>query len=221
MWSWTAGGASASPASTLKRTRANWSTNGGNTYVDYNRGGVPLIEIVSEPDIRSVEEAREYMEKLQLIMRCIGVSDCKMQEGSMRSDVNISLRPVGSDTFGTRTEIKNMNSFTYMEKAMRYEIERQTDILDSGEKVVQDTLRYLVDEDRTEPMRSKEDAHDYRYFREPDLVTIAVSPELVEELREALPELPDDRKKTVYGRNGPARRRRGTAQPSPPHCRLL
>lgn len=113
----------------------------------------------------------------------------------MRSDVNISLRPVGSDTFGTRTEIKNMNSFTYMEKAMRYEIERQTDILDSGEKVVQDTLRYLVDEDRTEPMRSKEDAHDYRYFREPDLVTIAVSPELVEELREALPELPDDRKK--------------------------
>ena len=135
------------------------------------------------------------MEKLQLIMRCIGVSDCKMQEGSMRSDVNISLRPVGSDTFGTRTEIKNMNSFTYMEKAMRYEIERQTDILDSGEKVVQDTLRYLVDEDRTEPMRSKEDAHDYRYFREPDLVTIAVSPELVEELREALPELPDDRKK--------------------------
>lgn len=174
----------------------------GNTYVDYNRGGVPLIEIVSEPDIRSVEEAREYMEKLQLIMRCIGVSDCKMQEGSMRSDVNISLRPVGSDTFGTRTEIKNMNSFTYMEKAMRYEIERQTDILDSGEKVVQDTLRYLVDEDRTEPMRSKEDAHDYRYFREPDLVTIAVSPELIEELREALPELPDDRKKRYMDEMG-------------------
>ena len=113
----------------------------------------------------------------------------------MRSDVNISLRPVGSETLGTRTEIKNMNSFTYMEKAMRYEIERQADLLDSGEKVVQDTLRYLTDEDRTEPMRSKEDAHDYRYFREPDLVTIAVSEERIERLRSQLPELPQDRKK--------------------------
>ena len=115
----------------------------GGTYVDYNRGGVPLIEIVSEPDIRSIEEAREYMEKLQSIMRYIGVSDCRMQEGSVRSDVNISLRPMGSEEYGTRTEIKNMNSYTFMERAMRYEIERQTDILDSGEQVEQETLREL------------------------------------------------------------------------------
>lgn len=163
----------------------------GNTYVDYNRGGVPLIEIVSEPDIRSVEEAREYMEKLQSIMRYIGVSDCRMQEGSVRSDVNISLRPMGSEEFGTRTEIKNMNSYTFMERAMKYEISRQADLLDSGEKVEQETLRYIVEEDRTESMRGKEDANDYRYFRDPDLVTIAVNKEMVDRLASSLPELPD------------------------------
>ncbi len=166
----------------------------GNTYVDYNRGGVPLIEIVSEPDIRSVEEAREYVEKLQMIMRYIGVSDCKMQEGSLRCDVNISLRPVGQKEFGTRTEIKNMNSFTFMEKAMKYEISRQADLLDSGQPVVQETLRYIVEEDRTESMRGKEDANDYRYFREPDLVTIEVPAEKVEKFRAALPELPDPKR---------------------------
>ncbi len=166
----------------------------GNTYVDYNRGGVPLIEIVSEPDIRSVEEAREYVEKLQMIMRYIGVSDCKMQEGSLRCDVNISLRPVGQEEFGTRTEIKNMNSFTYMEKAMRYEISRQADLLDSGEKITQETLRYIVEEDRTESMRGKEDANDYRYFREPDLVTIEVSQEKIDHFRSILPELPDPKR---------------------------
>ena len=165
----------------------------GGTYVDYNRGGVPLIEIVSEPDIRSIEEAREYMEKLQSIMRYIGVSDCRMQEGSVRSDVNISLRPMGSEEYGTRTEIKNMNSYTFMERAMRYEIERQTDILDSGEQVEQETLRYIVEEDRTESMRGKEDANDYRYFRDPDLVTISVDPETVARLSAELPELPDQK----------------------------
>jgi aspartyl-tRNA(Asn)/glutamyl-tRNA(Gln) amidotransferase subunit B len=165
----------------------------GNTYVDYNRGGVPLIEIVSEPDIRSIEEAREYLEKIQSIMRYIGVSDCKMQEGSLRCDVNVSLRPMGSEKLGTRTEIKNMNSFTYMERALRYEINRQADLLDSGEKVEQETLRYIVEEDRTESMRGKEDANDYRYFRDPDLVTISVSQETVDRLAAALPELPDDK----------------------------
>lgn len=162
----------------------------GNTYIDYNRGGVPLIEIVTEPDIRSIDEAREYVEKLQLIMRHIGVSDCKMQEGSLRCDVNISVRPKGSEKLGTRTEIKNMNSFNFMERAMSYEMERQIDVIESGGSVVQETLRYNPDEDITESMRSKEDAHDYRYFRDPDLVTIHVTPEEVEALRATLPESP-------------------------------
>lgn len=163
----------------------------GDTYVDYNRGGVPLIEIVSEPDIRSVEEAKEYVEKLQLIMKYIGVSDCKMQEGSMRCDVNVSVRPEGSEEFGTRTEIKNMNSITYMAKAMEYEFNRQVDLIENGGKVEQETLRYDEVSDTTSSMRGKEDAHDYRYFRDPDLVTINVTDEEVEELGNKLPELPD------------------------------
>ena len=165
----------------------------GDTFVDYNRGGVPLIEIVSEPDIRSIAEAREYVEKLQMIMKHIGVSDCKMQEGSLRCDVNISVRPEGSQEFGTRTEIKNMNSFTNMEKAMAYEYDRQIDLLESGGKVTQETLRWNPDEGTTTPMRGKEDAHDYRYFREPDLVTIYTTDEEIEAIRKELPELPDAR----------------------------
>ena len=165
----------------------------GDTYVDYNRGGVPLIEIVSEPDIRSIAEAREYVEKLQMIMKHIGISDCKMQEGSLRCDVNISVRPQGSEEFGTRTEIKNMNSFTNMEKAMAYEYDRQIDLLESGGKVTQETLRWNPDEGITTPMRGKEDAHDYRYFREPDLVTIYTTDEEIEAIRQELPELPDAR----------------------------
>lgn len=162
----------------------------GDTLVDYNRGGVPLIEIVSEPDIRTVDEAREYVEKLQLIMRYIGVSDCKMQEGSMRCDVNISVRPVGSDKLGTRTEIKNMNSITFIAKAMEYEFNRQVDLIESGEKVIQETLRYDDVTNTTSSMRGKEDANDYRYFRDPDLVTINVPREKVEEIKAELPELP-------------------------------
>ena len=165
----------------------------GDTYVDYNRGGVPLIEIVSEPDIRSVDEAKEYVERLQQVMRYIGISDCKMQEGSMRCDVNISVRPVGSEAFGTRTEIKNMNSINNIAKAMEYEFDRQTDLLESGGKVVQETLRYDDATGTTSSMRSKEDAHDYRYFRDPDLVTIVTSREEVEQLRAELPELPADK----------------------------
>ncbi len=165
----------------------------GDTYVDYNRGGVPLIEIVSEPDIRSIDEAKEYVEKLQQVMRYIGVSDCKMQEGSMRCDVNISVRPAGSEAFGTRTEIKNMNSINNIAKAMEYEYDRQVDLIESGGKVVQETLRYDDATGTTSSMRSKEDAHDYRYFRDPDLVTINISRDEVEELRAQLPELPADK----------------------------
>lgn len=165
----------------------------GNTYVDYNRGGVPLIEIVSEPDIRSIDEAKEYVEKLQQVMRYIGISDCKMQEGSMRCDVNISVRPQGSEKLGTRTEIKNMNSITNIAKAMEHEFERQTDLIESGGQVVQETLRYDDATGTTSSMRSKEDAHDYRYFRDPDLVTINVSRDEVEKIKATLPELPADK----------------------------
>lgn len=165
----------------------------GDTYVDYNRGGVPLIEIVTEPDFRSVDEVREYVEKLQLIMRYIGVSDCKMQEGSMRCDVNISVRPEGQKEFGTRTEIKNMNSIAFMAKAIEYEQERQIDIIESGGSVQQETLRYDDATNTTSSMRGKEDANDYRYFRDPDLVTINVTDQEVEELEKTIPELPDEK----------------------------
>ena len=165
----------------------------GSTMVDYNRGGVPLIEIVTEPDFRSVDEAKEYVEKLQLIMRYIGVSDCKMQEGSMRCDVNISVRPEGSEKLGTRTEIKNMNSIRFIAKAMEYEYNRQVDLIESGEKVIQETLRYDDVSNTTSSMRGKEDANDYRYFRDPDLVTIHVPKEEVEKIRESLPELPAEK----------------------------
>lgn len=165
----------------------------GDTYVDYNRGGVPLIEIVSEPDIRSIDEAREYVENLQQLMRYIGISDCRMQEGSMRCDVNISVRPVGCETLGTRTEIKNMNSINNIAKAMEYEYERQVDLIENGGKVVQETLRYDDATNTTSSMRSKEDAHDYRYFRDPDLVTINVPKEEVEKIKASLPELPADK----------------------------
>jgi aspartyl-tRNA(Asn)/glutamyl-tRNA(Gln) amidotransferase subunit B len=162
----------------------------GFTFIDYNRGGVPLIEIVSEPDISSPEEAREYVEKLQLIMRYIGVSDCKMQEGSMRCDVNISLKRVGEKELGTRTEIKNMNSISYIEKAMKYEAERQADILDEGGKVVQATMRYDETTGETSVMRTKEDAQDYRYFPEPDILTVNIPQSYVESVEKSLPELP-------------------------------
>ena len=165
----------------------------GFTYVDYNRGGVPLIEIVSEPDISSPEEAKEYVEKLQLIMRYIGVSDCKMQEGSMRCDVNISVMPEGATQFGTRTEIKNMNSISYIEKAMAYEYQRQIEVIEGGGKIVQATLRYDEHTGETSVMRTKEDAQDYRYFPEPDILTVVIPESKVEEIRNSLPELPTDK----------------------------
>ena len=164
---------------------------GGYTYVDYNRGGVPLIEIVSEPDIASVEEAAEYVDKLRLIMRHIGVSDCKMQEGSMRCDVNISVHRAG-EPLGTRAEIKNMNSPSFMEKALRYEYKRQCEALDNGEKIVQETRRYNEASQTTESMRNKEDAQDYRYFPEPDILTVHVSDEFIKAVADSMPKLPDE-----------------------------
>lgn len=166
----------------------------GSTYIDYNRGGVPLIEIVSEPDISSPEEAKEYMTKLQILMRYIGVSDCKMQEGSMRCDVNVSLRPWGQKEYGTRAEIKNMNSMNFVVKALHYEYERQSDLLDSGEKVTQDTLRYDEETSTTALMRRKEDAQDYRYFPEPDILSFHISDEYIERTKGGMPELPMEKK---------------------------
>lgn len=166
----------------------------GYTYVDYNRGGVPLIEIVSMADISTPEEAREYAEKLQLIMRNVGVSDCKMQEGSMRCDVNVSIHEKG-EPWGTRTEIKNINSLSNIVRAMELEMERQEDLLEAGDKVIQSTMRYDANSDTVYVLRSKENADDYRYFPEPDILRFYISPQMVEEIRESLPELPDDRLK--------------------------
>lgn len=163
------------------------------TYIDYNRGGVPLIEIVSEPDIRSIDEAVEYIDSLRLIMKYIGVSDVKMQEGSLRCDVNISARKKGDKDYGTRTEIKNMNSVGFIAKAIEYEFNRQIDILESGGEIEQETRRYNSDLNITEIMRGKEDADDYRYFREPDLVAISLPDEEIKRYEEQLPELPGEK----------------------------
>ncbi|MGF7185553.1 aspartyl-tRNA(Asn)/glutamyl-tRNA(Gln) amidotransferase subunit B [Desulfitispora alkaliphila] len=167
------------------------------SLVDYNRGGVPLIEIVSEPDMRSPEEARAYLEKVKAILEYTQVSDCKMEEGSLRCDANISLRPKGETKLGTKTEIKNMNSFKALLKALEYEIERQEDVLDEGEKVVQETRSWDEAKGVTVSMRSKEEAHDYRYFPEPDLVPVVIEKSWIIQIKENLPELPDQRKKRL------------------------
>lgn len=164
------------------------------SLVDYNRCGVPLIEIVSEPDMRSPEEAISYLEKLRSIILYTGVSDCKMNEGSFRCDVNLSVRPKGQKEFGTRTEMKNLNSFNFALKAMEYEIKRQIKLIRDGEEVIQETRRWDVAKGKTISMRSKEDAHDYRYFPDPDLMPISVSDEKIETIKSSLPELPDSRK---------------------------
>lgn len=163
----------------------------GDTYIDYNRGGVPLIEIVTEPDFHTVEQVREYIEKIRLTMKTLGVSDCKMQEGSLRCDVNISLRPEGQEELGTRTEIKNVSSVSFIVKAIEAEYERQVDALENHEKIIQETRRYSESSNSTEPMRDKEDSNDYRYFREPDLPYVRISNEKIDKIRKNMPELPD------------------------------
>ena len=163
------------------------------SLVDYNRSGVPLIEIVSEPDMRSSEEVIAYLEKLRCMMQYLGVSDCKLQEGSMRADVNLSVREVGSETFGTRTEMKNLNSFKAIARAIEGERERQIELIEEGRAVVQETRRWDDNKESSHAMRSKEDAKDYRYFPDPDLPPIHISDAWIEELRESQPELREEK----------------------------
>lgn len=164
------------------------------SHVDLNRTGTPLLEIVSEPDMRSPEEAVAYLKKLHAIVRYLGICDGNMQEGSFRCDANISLRPVGQEEFGTRTELKNMNSFRHVQHALEYEVRRQRDMLLDGESIVQETLLWNPDKNCSESMRGKEDAHDYRYFPCPDLVPVEISDEWIERVRASLPELPNEKK---------------------------
>ena len=166
----------------------------GGSLVDLNRAGVPLIEIVSEPDLRSSEEVEEYLRRLKSILEYIEVSDCKMQEGSFRADVNVSVRKKGDSKLGTRTEMKNMNSFRSITRAIEYEIDRQIDVIEDGGEVEQETLRWDDVSGKTFPMRDKEDAQDYRYFPDPDLVAIKLSEEYIENIKKSLPELPESRK---------------------------
>ncbi len=164
------------------------------SYVDLNRTGTPLLEIVSEPDLRSPEEAAAYLKKLHAIVRYLDICDGNMQEGSFRCDANISLRPVGQKEFGTRTELKNMNSFKNVQLALEYEIRRQRDVLMDGGQVIQQTLLWDPDQGRTESMRGKEEAHDYRYFPDPDLIPVVLDEEWIDGVRQQLPELPDKRR---------------------------
>lgn len=170
------------------------SDNGNETLIDYNRVGVPLIEIVSEADLRSPEEAKLYLEKLKSILQYTAVSDVKMEEGSLRCDANISLRPEGQREFGTKTELKNMNTFRGVQRALEYEVKRQTELLDENKEVIQETLRWNDEQGITITMRSKEDAHDYRYFPDPDLVDMQLDQEWIDKIKAELPELPDSRK---------------------------
>ncbi|MBI5183094.1 MAG: Asp-tRNA(Asn)/Glu-tRNA(Gln) amidotransferase subunit GatB [Nitrospinae bacterium] len=164
------------------------------SYVDFNRTGVPLIEIVSEPEIRTPEEAREYLLRLKAILEYIEVCDCNMEEGNLRCDANISVRPMGRKEFGVKTEVKNMNSFKNVQRALEYEIKRQVEILERGGDIIQETRLWDVDSEMTISMRTKEEAHDYRYFPEPDLVPIVISEDWIEDVRKRLPELPDAKK---------------------------
>lgn len=164
------------------------------SYVDFNRTGVPLIEIVSEPDIRTPEESRDYLLKIKAILEYLDICDCNMEKGSLRCDANISLRPAGEKKLGVKAELKNMNSFKNVQKAIEYEIKRQTCVLSRGDKVVQETRLWDAEKNESFSMRSKEEAHDYRYFPEPDLVPIVVNKDWVENLKKDLPELPDEKR---------------------------
>ena len=176
----------------------------GFSGIDLNRAGTPLLEIVSEPDLRSAKEAVAYMKKLHSLVRYLEICDGNMQEGSFRCDANVSIRPKGQERFGTRAEIKNLNSFRFVEKAINYEIERQIEILEAGGTVIQETRLYDSVKDETRSMRSKEEANDYRYFPDPDLLPLEITTDLIEHVRTGLPELPDakrDRFQSQYGLN--------------------
>src|ERR1700730_18046223 len=165
--------------------------SGTKTYIDYNRGGMPLAEIVSEPDLRSPAEAYAYLTTLKQVLEYAQVSDCNMEEGSLRCDANVSVRPRGTEKFGTKTEVKNLNSFRYLQRALEYEVERHIGVLESGGRILQETRLWHQADSSNVSMRSKEKAHDYRYFPEPDLLPVRVSSAWREEVRRNLPELPD------------------------------
>jgi aspartyl-tRNA(Asn)/glutamyl-tRNA(Gln) amidotransferase subunit B len=172
------------------------------SMVDFNRTGVPLIEIVSEPDMRTPEEAGAYLRQLRAIVRYLEICDGNMEEGSFRCDANISLRPVGAEMFGTRTELKNMNSFKHVESALSHEMERQKAVIEEGREVVQETRLWDPDKGMTVSMRGKEEAHDYRYFPDPDLLSLVIEKEWIEEIRASLPELPEAKRKRFMADHG-------------------
>jgi aspartyl-tRNA(Asn)/glutamyl-tRNA(Gln) amidotransferase subunit B len=185
-----------------KNLHEGFSQSATKAYIDYNRCGTPLAEIVSEPDMRTPEEAYAYLTTLRQIMLYTGVSDCNMEEGSLRCDANVSVRPRGSKEFGTKVEVKNLNSFRFLQKALEYEIERHIGVLESGGRLSQETRLWNQAEGHTVSMRSKEKAHDYRYFPEPDLLPVHISPAWREEVRRSLPELPEAKRArfvTAYG----------------------
>ncbi len=196
---------------TVRLTRAHLEEDAGKSLhenfhglsgIDLNRAGTPLLEIVSEPDMRSAKEAAAYMRRIHQLVRWIGICDGNMQEGSFRCDANVSLRPAGSTSLGTRTEIKNLNSFRFLERAILFEIDRQAGVLEEGGRVVQETRLYDPDRDETRPMRSKEEANDYRYFPDPDLLPLEIGEALVEEVRASMPELPDARAQRLVTERG-------------------
>jgi len=174
----------------------------GMTGVDLNRAGTPLLEIVSEPDMRSAAEAVAYVKMVHTLVQYLGICDGNMQEGSFRCDVNVSIRPMGQEAYGTRAEIKNLNSFRFIEKAIAHEVERQIDVIESGQSVVQETRLYDADKDETRSMRSKEEANDYRYFPDPDLLPVEISSALLEQMRDKLPELPAAKKQRFQQQYG-------------------
>src|SRR5699024_5516939 len=174
----------------------------GMTGIDLNRAGTPLLEIVSEPDLRSTKEAVAYMKKIHALVRYLEICDGNMQEGSFRCDANVSLRPQGQEALGTRTELKNINSFRFVERALQYEIERQTEVLESGSKITQETLLFDPSKNETRPMRTKEEATDYRYFPDPDLLPLVLNDAFIEEIRATLPELPDTKRKRFMEKYG-------------------
>ncbi len=177
-------------------------TTSAGSLADYNRAGVPLIEIVSEPDMRSAEDVLAFLTNLKAIIEYTGVSDARMEQGSLRCDVNLSLRPVGQKEFGTRAEIKNLNSFRAVERVIQYEIDRQTDILEDGGKVVQETRTWDDGKGMTFSLRSKEDSDEYRYFPDPDLTPIVVTDQYIEELRASLPEMPQVKRQRMIEEDG-------------------
>jgi aspartyl-tRNA(Asn)/glutamyl-tRNA(Gln) amidotransferase subunit B len=185
-----------------KNMHEGFADSATKTYIDYNRCGTPLVEIVSEPDMRAPEEAHAYLTALKQVLLYCEISDCNMEEGSLRCDANVSVRPRGQAKFGEKVEVKNLNSFRYLQRALEYEIRRQVDVLDSGGKVQQETRLWNVNGGRTESMRSKEFAHDYRYFPEPDLLPLHAPEEIVASVRKEMPELPDARRARFISQYG-------------------